>query len=76
MQLAIDLPDELGKQVMQHPNVQEFVKSAIERMLLEEKALEQKPISIPPKTRSLIGIMTRSGVDEADYKQHLEDRYL
>ena len=74
MQLAIDLPDDLGKQVMQHSNVQEFVKTAIERMLLEEKALEQK--TIPPKTRSLIGIMSRSGVDQADYKQHLEDKYL
>ncbi len=74
MQLAIDLPDELGRQVLQHPNAQEFVKTAIERLLLEERSLEQK--TIPPKTKSLVGIMSRSGVDEADYKQHLEDKYL
>ncbi len=73
MQLAIDLPDELGKQVMQHPNAQEFVKIAIERMLLEEKALTQ---SIPPKTKSLVGLMSDSAVDEADYKHHLESKYL
>jgi len=73
MQLAIDLPDELGKQVLKHPNVQEFVKTAIERLLLEEKALTQ---SIPPKTKSLIGLMSGSAIDEADYKQHLENKYL
>lgn len=74
MQLAIDLPDELGKQVLQHPNMQEFVKTAIERLLLEEKKLKQD--TIPPKTQSLIGLMSNSGIDEADYKRHLEDRYL
>ncbi|MDO9168316.1 MAG: hypothetical protein Q7U18_04370 [Methylobacter sp.] len=37
MQLAIELPDELGQQVLQHENVQQFVQRAIEKMLLEEK---------------------------------------
>ena len=74
MQLAIDLPDELGKQVLQHPNVDEFIITAIERLLLEENAVKQK--TIPPKTRSLIGLMSDSSVDEADYKQHLENKYL
>jgi hypothetical protein len=37
MQLAIELPDELGQQVLQHDNVQQFVQRAIERMLSEEK---------------------------------------
>ena len=37
MQLAIELPDELGQQVLQHGNVQQFVQRAIERMLSEEK---------------------------------------
>ncbi len=73
MQLAIELPDELGKQVLKHPNAQEFVKTAIERLLLEEKALTQ---NIPPKTKSLVGLMSDSAFDEADYKQHLESKYL
>ena len=37
MQLAVELPNELGKQVLEHENVQEFVKTALERMILEEK---------------------------------------
>lgn len=74
MQLAIDLPDELGRQVLQHPNVQEFVTTAIERLLQEEKFLQQK--AIPPKTRSLIGLIADAGGDEADYKRHLENKYL
>lgn len=74
MQLAIDLPDELGRQVLQHPNVQEFVQTAIEKMLLEEQSGIQD--DVPPQTRSLIGLMKKSPADEADYKQHLKEKYL
>jgi len=35
MQLAIELPDELGQRVLQYGNVQQFVQQVIERMLLE-----------------------------------------
>ena len=44
MQLAIELPDELGQQVLQHENVQEFVKMALEKMLLEEKKTAQQEL--------------------------------
>jgi ribosomal protein L13 len=37
MQLAIELPDELGQELLQHANVQEFVHQAIKKMLSEEK---------------------------------------
>lgn len=37
MQLAIELPDELGQELLQHANVQEFVHQAIRKMLMEEK---------------------------------------
>ena len=37
MQLAIELPDELGQELLQHANVQEFVHQAISKMLMEEK---------------------------------------
>ncbi len=74
MQLAVELPDELGRQVLQHPNMQEFLQTAIEKLLLEEQLGRQD--NIPPKTRALIGLMKKSNFDEADYKQHLEDKYL
>lgn len=37
MHLAIELPDELSQQLLQHENMQEFVLQAIRKMLLEEK---------------------------------------
>lgn len=37
MQLAIELPDELGQELLQHANVQEFVHQAIRKMLMEER---------------------------------------
>lgn len=37
MKLAIELPDELGQELLQHANVQQFVQQAIRKMLLEEK---------------------------------------
>lgn len=39
MQLAIEIPDELGQEVLQHANVQQFVKRALEKELSVEKKL-------------------------------------
>jgi hypothetical protein len=36
--LVIELPDELGQELLQHANVQEFVYQAIRKMLTEEKS--------------------------------------
>ncbi|MCX7087170.1 MAG: hypothetical protein NTV00_03850 [Methylococcales bacterium] len=71
MQLAIELPDELGRKVLQHSNVQQFVQTAIERLLLEEARTD-----VPPLTKSLIGLLGKTPVDESDYKKHLEEKYL
>ncbi|MBG1266939.1 hypothetical protein [Nostoc sp. WHI] len=37
MQIAIELPDELGKQLLEMPNMQLFVQNAVEKMLLERQ---------------------------------------
>jgi HEPN domain-containing protein len=37
MKLAIELPDELGQELLQHANVQQFVQQAIKKLLFEEK---------------------------------------
>jgi hypothetical protein len=48
MQLAIELPDELGQKLLQHANVQQFVQEAICVMLLkEEQAQAQKERNRP-----------------------------
>ncbi len=41
MRLAIELPDELGQELLKHSNVQHFVQQAIKKMLLEEKKQSQ-----------------------------------
>ncbi len=41
MQLAIELPDELGQEILQHANVQRFVKQALEKELSAEKLINQ-----------------------------------
>jgi hypothetical protein len=70
MQLAIELPDELSKKLLGKPDIQKFIQQAIEARLMAEQE------TIPPITKSLIGIMARSGLDESDYKRYLEEKYL
>ena len=41
MQLAIELPDKLGQEILQHADVQEFVKRALEKELSAEKKINQ-----------------------------------
>ena len=82
MQLAIELPDELGKELLQQASVNEFVQEAVKKMLLEQKQfnLEKKIIEAKkghlPLTQSFIGVLAGSNLDESDYKKHLEDKYL
>ena len=82
MQLAIELPDELGKELLQQVSVNEFVQEAIRKMLLEQQQLKlEKKISEAkkghlPVTQSFIGVLAGSNLDESEYKKHLEDKYL
>lgn len=82
MKLAIELPDELGKELLQQSSVNEFVQEAIRKMLLEQKQfkLENKIIEAKkghlPVTQSFIGVLAGTNLDESDYKKHLEDKYL
>ena len=91
MQVKIDLSDELGKQLLEMPDMQLLVQKAVEKMLLEEQSrrtthdllVEQRELlqetsndEILPITRSLVGILKGSNVDVSDYKKHLEEKYL
>jgi hypothetical protein len=70
MQLTIELPDSLGEKLLKYPNMQAVIQQAIEARLMAEQE------TIPPITKSLIGIMAGSGLDESDYKRYLEEKYL
>ncbi len=61
MQLAIELPDDLGKELLQAVNL--------------EKISDAKKGHLPV-TQSFIGLLAGSNLDESDYKKHLEDKYL
>jgi hypothetical protein len=82
MHLAIELPDELGEQLLQQDNVVVFVQEAVKKMLLEQKEnqLAEKIVEAKkghsPITQSFIGVLAGSNLDEQEYKKHLEDKYL
>ena len=72
MQLAIELPDKLGQEVLQHANVQEFVKRALEKELSAEKKInqtEQELFSLMSNVPSLVSL-----VDELIQERRLEAR--
>jgi antitoxin component of MazEF toxin-antitoxin module len=77
MQVKIELPDELGKQLLEMPDMQLLVQKAVEKILLEEQSrraahdllVEQRELlpetsndEILPITRSLVGILKGSHV--------------
>jgi len=37
MQFSIELPDDLGQELLQQTDIQQFIQKAIEKMLLEQK---------------------------------------
>jgi len=72
MQLAIELPDKLGQEVLQHANVQEFVKRALEKELSAEKKInqaEQELFSLMSNVPSSVSL-----VDELIQERRLEVR--
>ena len=85
MQLAIELPDELGEQLMKQGDVSQFVQEAIRKMLLDTRKVDSSDMSSfstanniehLPITSSLVGLLKNSQLDVKDYKQHLEDKYI
>ena len=44
MTLAIELPEELEKELLEQANINEFVQEAIKRLLLEQKQATQQNI--------------------------------
>ena len=82
MQLAIELPDDLGKELLLQVSVNEFVQEAVRKMLLEqqqlnlEKKIDEAKKGHLPLTQSFIGVLAGTKLDESEYKKHLEDKYL
>lgn len=72
MQLAIELPDKLGQEILQHANVQEFVKRALEKELSAEKKInqtEQELFALMAKIPSSVSL-----VDELIQERRIEAR--
>lgn len=73
MQITIELPDNLGEELMQKENIEFFVQEAIKKMLQTEKTLTAEHL---PITQSLVGLLKGFDIDERDYQRHLEEKYL
>ncbi len=74
--LTLRLEDSLIQQAKGY--AKEHVKSLSQVVADYFKILTQqteKPV-ISPVTKSLIGILSSSGIDQKDYKKHLEEKYL
>jgi len=71
MQLAIELPDKLGQEILQHADVQEFVKRALEKELSAEKNINQTEQELfalmakIPSSVSLVDELIQERRDEA-----------
>jgi hypothetical protein len=46
MQVKIELPDELGKQLLEMPDMQLLVQKAVEKMLLEERQKQSSQLLV------------------------------
>lgn len=46
MQVKIELPDELGKQLLEMPEMQLLVQKAVEKMLLEEQQKQSSQLLV------------------------------
>ena len=60
MQLAIELPDELGQQILKKPNMQEFIKFALEKELSAENQthkIEQELFALMAKIPSRVSLV-------------------
>lgn len=74
MQLAIELPDDLGRAVLQHSNVQEFIKQAIEKALSDEQTKPQVELAGCLKSYANDYIPTEQAIEQA-WQEANNDKY-
>lgn len=71
--LTLQIEEELIQQIEtyaknQNKSLSQLVSDYFQRVIKQDV--------IPPRTKSLIGILQNSNLDKDDYKQHLQDKYL
>jgi hypothetical protein len=71
--LTLQIEEELIQQVENYAKNQ---NKSLSQLVSDYFQWLIKQNSIPPKTKSLIGILQNSNLGEADYKRHLQDKYL
>jgi len=74
--LTLNLEDELIQQIEAYAKQQNKSISQIITEYFQHLTQQTKNVSVPPITRSLIGVLQDHKVDSADYKQYLQDKYL
>lgn len=71
--LTLQIEEELIQQIENYAKNQ---NKSLSQLVSDYFQQLTKQSVIPPKTRSLIGILKNNSLDETDYKQYLQDKYL
>ncbi|SEH04381.1 DUF6364 family protein [Candidatus Venteria ishoeyi] len=74
--LTLQLDDKLIQQAKIYAKQHELSLSQVVADYFQHLSQETEQSVSAPITRSLIGILKSSDVDDNDYKKHLEDKYL
>ena len=74
--LTLEIEDQLIREIEAYAKEKNKAISQIVADYFQELTQHKKSNPIPPVTRSLIGILQNRQVDEDDYKQHFQDKYL
>ncbi|NOX08088.1 MAG: antitoxin [Gammaproteobacteria bacterium] len=74
--LTLRLENTLIKQAKSYAKQHDKSLSQVVSDYFQILTRKDKIAEVPPITRSLIGILESSYIEEDDYKRHLEEKYL
>lgn len=75
IKLTLEIEDQLIHEMEAYAKEKNKAISQIVTDYFQELT-EHANMPVPPVTQSLIGILKNKAIDTADYKQHLQDKYL
>jgi hypothetical protein len=74
--LILDVENDLIHEIESYAKEKNKSISQLVIEYFQELAQQKKEKTSLPITQSLIGVLQNSQINESDYKQHLEDKYL
>ena len=74
--LTLRLEDSLIQQAKGYAKEHDKSLSQVVADYFQILTQQTEKTAISPVTKSLIGVLDSSGIDQKDYKKHLEEKYL